>query len=84
MNYANAIKTAKHWTEGIDPRDEGWRGIMLLLLQRILALENTNANLHDLVNKQSLEIAKLSLDLGIKQEHFKLPYIPPRLDQTDE
>lgn len=72
MNYQEAEKAAKQWTEGINPDDEGWRGVMLLLLQRIAAADKTSASLQSLLNKKTLEVESLSLDLGIKQQDFVL------------
>jgi hypothetical protein len=70
MNYLEAAKAAKQWTEGITTDDEGWRGVMLLLLERIESMDKTNASLHSLLHKKTIEVESLSLDLGIKQQDF--------------
>lgn len=41
MNYQEARTLAQAWTQGIDVNDEGWRGVMALLLTRINELERS-------------------------------------------
>jgi len=80
MNYVEAIRTAKQWTNNINPQDEGWRGVMAMLVQRIKILETTNAGLHDIVKQKMIEIERLSLDLGIKEQDFVL-YEPRKMPE---
>jgi len=41
MNYQEARTLAQAWTQGIDVNDEGWRGVMTLLLARIDEVERS-------------------------------------------
>jgi hypothetical protein len=72
MTYLEALKAAKQWTEGINPQDEGWRGVMAFLINRIEFLERNNSDIHALLRKKKDEVEALSLDLGIKQQDFAL------------
>lgn len=78
MTYDEAKTKAREWTAGIDTdtESEGWRPVMLSLLQRITILETTNKNLHDHCNHLRHENSCLSLDLGIKDQAFILT--PPK------
>lgn len=76
MNYQEAIKLAQAWTKDHDVRLDGWRSVILLLSNRITVLETTNQNLHDHISKLQHQIDALSLDLGIKDQDFRLPDQP--------
>lgn len=60
MNYQEAIQLAQAWTKDHDVHLDGWRSVILLLSQRITALEAHNIALQDRV--QQLESKLLKVD----------------------
>lgn len=70
MNYEEAKKLGKNWTQGHDVSLDGWRSVISVLLERITILETTTKNLHDHLARLQEENAALSLDLGIKDKAF--------------
>lgn len=76
MNYLEAKRLATEWTTGHDTTLGGWRSVVAVLLQRVTILETTNQNLHEHIAKLQSENEALSLDLGIKDNDFRLPDQP--------
>ena len=76
MDYHEAKQLGQSWTTGHDVNLGGWRSVITVLLQRITILETTNKNLHDHCQRLSRENEALSLDLGIKDQDFRLPPQP--------
>ena len=62
MRYDEAKKLGTEWTKGHDVSLDGWRSVIAVLLTRINELEAENE--------------ALAIDLGIKNNDFKLPPQP--------
>jgi hypothetical protein len=76
MNYQEARKLAEDWTTGIDPSLDGWRTVVKVLLDRVCLLEGANHDLTSALNRLQRENEALALDLGIKEQDFRLPAQP--------
>lgn len=76
MNYLEAKELGEAWTKDHDISLDGWRSVIAVLLQRISVLEMSNAELTKALAKIQLENEALSLDLGIKDQDFRLPPQP--------
>lgn len=76
MNYQEAKTLAEAWTKDHDTELEGWRSVIAVLLQRINTVESANKELNGALAKMQLENESLSLDLGIKDQDFRLPPQP--------
>lgn len=76
MNYQEAKHLAEAWTIDHDTSLDGWRSVIAVLLQRIKHLEANNADLHLHIKRVHEENDKLAIDLGIKNNDFRLPSQP--------
>ena len=84
MTYEEAKRLGLEWTKGHDINLDGWRSVIAVLLQRIQIAETTNANLHEHIRELSKEVDALSMDLGIKNQDFRLPDQPQLADIARE
>jgi protoheme ferro-lyase len=76
MNYKEAKELAEAWTKDIDPRMDGWRSAMSLLLLRIHGLEDALDEMRRYSDKLQRENEALALDLGLKDLSYTLPPQP--------
>ena len=76
MNYDEAKKLAEAWTTGQDINQDGWRSVIRVLMDRIYCLEAAVDESYKHCSKLRQENEALSLDLGIKNNDFKLPPQP--------
>ena len=73
MNYEEAKRLARDWSQGVEAEADGWRSVLGVLLQRIESLEQVNAELTRACRRVQSENEALSMDLGIKNQDFRLP-----------
>ncbi len=73
MNYDEAKKLAEAWTTGQDISQEGWRSVIRVLMDQIQHMETDLDSAYKNCQRLRNENESLSLDLGIKNNDFKLP-----------
>lgn len=73
MNYEEAKQLAHSWSQGVGAEADGWRAVLGVLLQRVESLEKVNADLTRACRRVQSENEALSVDLGIRNQDFKLP-----------
>lgn len=76
MNYEEAKRLAHSWSQGVGAEADGWRAVLGVLLQRIESLEQVNVELTRACRRVQSENEALSMDLGIKNQDFRLPDQP--------
>lgn len=76
MNYDEAKKLAEAWTKGHDINQEGWRSVIRVLMDHIYTMEADLKSAYSNCQRLRSENESLSLDLGIKNDDFKLPPQP--------
>jgi hypothetical protein len=84
MNYEQARNLAAAWTSDKDIELDGWRSVIAVLNQRIIALERVNESLNE-QNKQLIsQVECLAIDLKIKDHGSLLPKSFDQLVQDNE
>jgi len=73
MNYEEAKRLAHSWSQGVEAGADGWRSVLGVLLQRIESLEQVNVELTRACRRVQSENEALSMDLGIKNQDFRMP-----------
>jgi hypothetical protein len=73
LNYDEAKKLAEAWTTGQDISQEGWRSVIRVLMDQIQHMETDLDSAYKNCQRLRNENESLSLDLGIKNNDFKLP-----------
>jgi hypothetical protein len=76
MQYKEAKELAENWTLGHDISLDGWRTVVKVLLDRVSLLEGANQDLNASLHRMQRENEALALDLGIKEQDFRLPPQP--------
>lgn len=76
MHYDEAKKLAEAWTTDQDTNQDGWRSVIRVLMDRIYCLEAAIDDSYKNCRRLQAENEALSLDLGIKNNDFKLPEQP--------
>jgi hypothetical protein len=73
MDYYEAKKLAEAWTKGHDINQEGWRSVIRVLMDHIQHMETDLSSAYKNCQRLRSENEALSLDLGIKNNDFRLP-----------
>jgi hypothetical protein len=73
MDYYEAKRLAEAWTTGQDVSQDGWRSVIRVLMDHIYAMEADLKSAYGNCQRLRSENESLSLDLGIKNNDFKLP-----------
>jgi hypothetical protein len=76
MTYDQAKKLAEAWTKGHDINQEGWRSVIRVLMDHIQHMETDLDSAYKNCQRLRSQNEALSLDLGIKNDDFKLPPQP--------
>ena len=76
MTYDQAKKLAEAWTKGHDINQEGWRSVIRGLMDHIHHMETDLDSAYKNCQRLRSQNEALSLDLGIKNDDFKLPPQP--------
>ena len=76
MTYDQAKKLAEAWTKGHDINHVGWSSVIRVLMDDIHHMETDLNSAYKNCQRLRSENESLSLDLGIKNDDFKLPPQP--------